>query len=476
MRKTDFTTGPRDELWTMLEDFGLQPSLSRARADTVVDVSWMAPTYLDKRELPAHGLKFHVSGTVINAVELMRRVVPFLLEGRYCFKTASSLEFITMLNAGFLGITQVGKLVTVYPRDERELHVLADALVELTEPFDGPFVPSDYKLDRRGCVYYRYGMIAGADGAGPDEDRDFEDTRSPVRPVPDWVHDPLHARRDEVALATLPADLVILEPLRQRGKGGVFRAVQLHREEDGARPSVRKVILKEGRRMGEVNRHGADARERLRWQYRCLRTLSGSPHFPQAVDLFSIQDDLYLLMDDVGGRNLNACILEDALGTTDIIRVLQQVHAAMLAAHATGITLCDLSPDNVLVADDGRVFVSDLEDSAGPGAPVNGGLGTPGFYPPDALRDGHVRAARDYYSLGAIAYALCDPEWYRRCKAAGADMTVWWDRPGLPDSVHEALRALVAACLVDPGHFDVSRAEGALAALSKAVDGEHDAA
>ncbi len=469
MAKIDFTTGPRDDLWQLLEAFGLRPSQSRARENTTVNVSWMVPPYLERNELPAYGLKFHLSGSVLNAVILMRTVVPRLLERQYHFKTASSLEFITMLNAGFLGITQVGKLVTVYPRNSDELRELADLLVDLTEGFDGPFVPSDYKLDARGSVYYRYGEIASEEGqrdSACPEELNFEDTRTPVAPVPDWVIDPLRHRRHENTRATLPENLVVLDPLRQRGKGGVFRALQIdtHRERPDV-PRVRRVILKEARRLGEVNRQGVDARDRLRWQYRCLQALEACPQFAEAIELFSVGEDLFLVMEDVGGRNLNEYLLDEPYTLADAYHILREVHAAMRAAHSAGITLCDISPDNVLIGENNRISLSDLEDSAGVGAPLQGGLGTPGFHPKRVEGELETGIARDYYALGAVAYALSDPHWYRRCREAVGDMAIWWDRPALPSHADVHLRAVIEHCLVEPTDFHLEKAERALAAL-----------
>ena len=85
---------------------------------------------------------------------------------------------------------------------------------------------------------------------------------------------------------------------------------------------------------------------------------------------------------------------------------------ALRAAHATGVLHRDVKPENVLLADDGRVVLTDfgiasLEAEAG--LTATGGLvGTPAYMPPERLNGEPARPEADLWSLGATLYAAAE--------------------------------------------------------------------
>ncbi len=82
---------------------------------------------------PAHGWKLHVSATVLNATHVLQKVAPVLVDYGVQFKAPSSLKDVMALNAGLNGAySQVGKIITIYPRTSEEMVVLARRLHRLT--------------------------------------------------------------------------------------------------------------------------------------------------------------------------------------------------------------------------------------------------------------------------------------------------------------------------------------------------------
>src|SRR5215204_5523255 len=78
---------------------------------------------------PTQGWKLHVSATLLNACEVLERVANFLAAFPIEFKAARSLNEVIKLNSGlFYGYSQVGKIITVYPRTPGEAVELAREL------------------------------------------------------------------------------------------------------------------------------------------------------------------------------------------------------------------------------------------------------------------------------------------------------------------------------------------------------------
>jgi hypothetical protein len=108
---------------------------------------------------PTHvaGWKLHVSATVTGIEQLFERVLPCLARHGAHFKMAAERDAIVQLGAGNFGDAQIGKVITVYPRNDAEAVALAAELIAQTRGIVGPRIATDLHLGE--AVYARYGSV-----------------------------------------------------------------------------------------------------------------------------------------------------------------------------------------------------------------------------------------------------------------------------------------------------------------------------
>src|SRR4030095_8028790 len=84
------------------------------------DAVWRYHCIPSERD-PTQGWKLHISASVLNAVAVLRKVAPVLAARGIPFKAPVTLTEVMKLNSGCdYGYSQVGKIITVYPRTSEE--------------------------------------------------------------------------------------------------------------------------------------------------------------------------------------------------------------------------------------------------------------------------------------------------------------------------------------------------------------------
>ncbi|WFE66819.1 serine/threonine-protein kinase [Micromonospora sp. WMMD714] len=158
-------------------------------------------------------------------------------------------------------------------------------------------------------------------------------------------------------------------------------------------------------------------REELRLRtLREARTAARLNH-PNVVRIYDVVhdgDSPWIVMEYVASRSVQQLVSDD--GPLDPHRVAGiglAVLAALRAAHAAGVLHRDVKPHNVLVADDGRVVLTDFglaTFDGGDGVMTGPGmvLGSPQFVAPERARDGVSDPRTDLWSLGATLYAAVE--------------------------------------------------------------------
>jgi serine/threonine protein kinase len=134
------------------------------------------------------------------------------------------------------------------------------------------------------------------------------------------------------------------------------------------------------------------------------------------VAVFDTGDDhgtLFLVMEYVPGLTMRDLIRAEApMSPARALSVVEPVLHALAAAHDAGILHRDVKPENVLMADDGRVKVADFGLARAINSETQhtatGGvlIGSVSYLSPELVVNGHADARADVYAVGVLIFEL----------------------------------------------------------------------
>ena len=130
-------------------------------------------------------------------------------------------------------------------------------------------------------------------------------------------------------------------------------------------------------------------------------------------DVVVHEDRPWLVMEYLPSKSLAAMLTEKGpLEPRVVAEIGRQVADGLAAAHAAGVVHRDVKPGNVLIAEDGRVKLTDFGVSRAVDDVqlTRTGLiaGTPAFLSPEVARGQEPTAASDVFALGATLYAAVE--------------------------------------------------------------------
>ncbi|MBA3352289.1 MAG: hypothetical protein H0U23_07685 [Blastocatellia bacterium] len=321
------------------------------------------------------------------------------------------MEFLRSLNSGLADFSQIGKFLTVYPRSTAEALRLARMLHDATRGLPGPRIPFDARYRKGSSVYYRYGtFFPSPDGSpgfirGPGGQR-YRDKRAPSQAVPRWLDDPFQTSREKKRRwrGLITHELLAFKAKTQRGKGGVYEAIDL-----SVLP-LRRVIIKEGRRHGETNWDGRDGYALAKHEGQVLRGArkAGLP-VPEILREFNHDGNRYLVLERIEGRRLFAEKRSQPTKTSwrRARRILEQLGPLLSKLHRSGWVWRDCKPSHLFLYR-GSLRLIDLEGSCRINERHVLPWGSPDYTPTSCFRRSRrlPGTREDDFALGVIAFQM----------------------------------------------------------------------
>lgn len=151
----------------------------------------------------------------------------------------------------------------------------------------------------------------------------------------------------------------------------------------------------------------------LRRFQREARTLAQLQH-PSIVRFYGLEEDdllVCIMLDYIDGSTLQREIkqAQGPLALSRVTEIYRPVCSAIHYAHLQGTVHCDLKPSNILIADAGRVLVTDfglahMLEGATSNTMIGGG--TPAYMAPEQVRGDELTKQTDIYALGVILFEM----------------------------------------------------------------------
>ncbi|MGW6216356.1 class IV lanthionine synthetase LanL [Streptomyces sp. NPDC055109] len=400
------------------------------------------------------GWKLHISATVLSAPLVLATAADILIRRDCRFKFARTLEHVQQLNSRQIERGSGGKFITAYPAcDSESLRNLAEELHYATLGIPGPRILSDLPYMPGSLVHYRFGAFMGVPSVSdeglqeamlvaPDGKLVIDNRKAwfappswaPLNPFPVHASSPRQINGSQSYI--LRERYEIGKAIRHSFTGSVYRAIDLQTGKD--------VVIKQARNHAGGNITGQDAKDRQRNEANMLQRLQDCALTPDFVDRFEYQGDSFLVMDAVDGVTLRDWVTTgtnhesrgDYWGLpADTLHELARALVDLVAqVHAEGLVLQDLSPDNLMVVGDKKLWLIDLEMIAAVGESAVPAY-TPGYGAPESVIGLQpitlMRAETDIFSLGAVLFFL----------ATGIDPILGQDMPAVGSQpIHEKIR------------------------------------
>ena len=160
-----------------------------------------------------------------------------------------------------------------------------------------------------------------------------------------------------------------------------------------------------------------DAARRLQREAETIALLN-HPNICTIYEIDEHEGSRFIAMERLDGVNLKLHMTRTTLADGEIVKISQQIAAALEAAHEKGIVHRDIKPGNIMVGPGGMVKVLDfglarrfrmpetgevtLYGSTIPGRP----LGTANYMAPERILQGPLDPRSDLFSLGVVMYEM----------------------------------------------------------------------
>jgi len=193
----------------------------------------------------------------------------------------------------------------------------------------------------------------------------------------------------------------LLEPIGAGGFGTVYRAYQAV---VGREVAVKAIAPEYASNPEFIRRFEVEARLVARLEH---------PHIVPLYDYWCDAEGAYLVMRWLP-RSLRDALTEGPLPLEGVVRLLEQIAAALGMAHRQQIIHRDIKPENILLDDENNAYLADFGIAKDLGHPGSTGeqrlVGTLAYLTPEQINGGPITPRTDLYSLGLTLYEALTSE------------------------------------------------------------------
>ncbi|MGA7799290.1 MAG: lanthionine synthetase LanC family protein [Gammaproteobacteria bacterium] len=361
---------------------------------------------------PHQGWKIHVSASAAESAILLSGLAGPLQDLRAAFKVTRRIEDVIFLNSGDAGVELLGKVVTIYPRNDQHARELITRLDRFWPTSSGPEVQTDLHIRPGSAVSFRYGVFgSGATVVGSTGIHEFAliltdgsrvpDTRrcggeqsryAPLAPLSCCAPTPYPIELNRA----MQIDGQSFVPLAQLSDSPRSRSFL-----GAAMETLETVVIKSCRRGVAGDSRGVDVRNLMQKEFRILTALASQPELAPRAVAWQDGDWPVLVMEDFRGKLLSE------LARRERIIHLPQLAEALARMHAAGFVHGDVKLENAVLRGE-RVGLIDFELAERDGD-VMRSAGTRGHMAPEIDAKVPAEFSRDIFALaGCIVQAFLD--------------------------------------------------------------------
>ncbi|HEV2623059.1 MAG TPA: lanthionine synthetase LanC family protein [Frateuria sp.] len=370
------------------------------------------------------GWKIHLSVIPKDAIAMLLATFPILVDMGLPFKFCTDRRMHELTHNKNWPRTQIGKFITVYPRNENLFRSALERLYAVTREFNGPYILSDRNYRSSRCLFYRYGAY-GFDyrlehnghriGGFPLENGEWvDDIRAP------GAYNPLELPidfDDDIQEPPAPDSVLlhgryrIASVIKFTGEGGTYF---------GHDELLDKPVVVREHRDGLGGLAGVDDLPpgfAMVTEARVLAKLADTGITPKLVDCFEEDSHWFLVQERLEGYEtlwgaaMNFYFTRDKQTASDtfsvILKIVLSIAEAIKSIHSHHVVIRDLTKTNVLASPDGNIRFIDFEfahDIGSGRAWVNGW--TSGYASKDQRADAKPCFEDDYYAFGVLILDL----------------------------------------------------------------------
>jgi serine/threonine protein kinase len=151
--------------------------------------------------------------------------------------------------------------------------------------------------------------------------------------------------------------------------------------------------------------------ERFRREAQVLAKLQ-HPHIVRYYDTIETEGVVFMLLDFIPGYTLQTYLyrLRQAMKISEVLHIMKPLSTALSYAHGEHIIHRDVKPGNILLHDNGQVYITDfgiarlLNEASS--LTQDTSIGTPLYMAPEQILSKEVTLAADIYAMGILLYQM----------------------------------------------------------------------